>query len=167
MQKRPDESGKGNDAGNTAQGTPRARFGRKGRGTGRRAHRRKAFAVAIGIVGGFMIGTFAIEMGRVAGQTKREAPLAMDDIASARPWKRYSDWTQVNWDKYNTLAKADASPPPPKSGAPKKIDQPITGDPAKGQKLVFDRRRGGGCLACHAMGQTTAAAQVGNVAPDL
>ena len=31
----------------------------------------------------------------------------------------------------------------------------VTGDPAKGQQLAFDRSRGGGCLACHVMGPKT------------
>ena len=55
--------------------------------------------------------------------------------------------------------------PAPK--APRKLADPITGDAAKGAKLVADRTRGGSCLACHIMGQAGNADQPGNVGPDL
>src|SRR5262249_23773661 len=104
--------------------------------------------------------------GPVVGEAKREAPLALEGQASTVPWTRYRDWPRPNWDKFNTLAKTDASPSAPKPEAVKKITA-IKGDPAQGQKLVFDRSRGGGCLACHVMGPASANQQVGNVAPDL
>lgn len=97
-------------------------------------------------------------------QTKREAPLAIDGEASASPWKRYSNWPARDYSSYNTLAKL-ASPPAPKE--PRKIAGPITGDAAKGAKLVADRARGGSCLACHVMGPAGNADQPGNVGPDL
>jgi len=145
-------------------------FGRRGKassGARRRPGRKKAAALVAGAVAGLLVGTFAVEMGRVVGQNRKEAALAMDAEASARPWKRYADWPRANWDKFNTLAKADASPPAPKLDTPKKIEGAITGDPVQGQRLAFDRNRGGGCLACHAMGPASANQQVGNVAPDL
>lgn len=97
-------------------------------------------------------------------QTKKEAPLAVDGDASTRPWKRYGNWPARDYSKYNTLAKL-ASPPAPKE--PRKITGPITGDAAKGAKLVADRARGGSCLACHVMGPAGNADQPGNVGPDL
>jgi sulfur-oxidizing protein SoxA len=112
-------------------------------------------------------GALSIAATPALGQAKREAPLALEGSASPAPWARYRGWPRANWDKFNTLTKADASPPAPKPEAVKKIAAEIKGDPAQGQKLVFDRGRGGGCLACHAMGPATAGAQVGNVAPDL
>ena len=112
-------------------------------------------------------GAVALDIGEVAGQARREAPLALDGAASTTPWTRYRDWPKPSWDKFNILSKTDASPPAPKPEAVKKISEEIKGDPAEGQKLAFDRSRGGGCLACHAMGPASAGAQVGNVAPDL
>jgi sulfur-oxidizing protein SoxA len=130
-----------------------------------RGRARGAMFVALGaaVVG----GALALEIGEVAGQGGREAPLALDGSAAPTPWARYRDWPKPNWDKFNTLAKQDASPPAPKPEALKKITEEIKGDPAQGQKLAFDRSRGGGCLACHAMGPASAGQQVGNVAPDL
>ncbi len=60
---------------------------------------------------------------------------------------------------------SSSSPPAPK--APRKLTGPITGDAAKGAKLVADRNRGGSCLACHVMGQAGDADLPGNVGPDL
>ena len=82
--------------------------------------------------------------------------------ASATPWSRYSNWTATDWKDYNTLVKT-ASPayaPPPK------LEGPIAGDPKNGEKLAFDRTRGGSCVACHVMGKSTPALP-GNVGPDL
>lgn len=97
-------------------------------------------------------------------QTKKEVPLAIEGDASTRPWKRYGNWPSRDYSKYNTLAKL-ASEPAPKE--PRKIAGPITGDAAKGAKLVADRARGGSCLACHVMGPAGNADQPGNVGPDL
>ena len=83
--------------------------------------------------------------------------------ASARPWKRYSGWPTRDESKFNTLAKL-ASPPAPKEA--RKVPA-LTGDAAKGEKLVADRTRGGSCLACHVMGPAGGATLPGNVAPDL
>jgi L-cysteine S-thiosulfotransferase len=126
---------------------------------------RNAAFIALGMIA--LGGAVAFETGEVAGQARREAPLALDGAASTTPWTRYRDWPKPSWSKFNTLAKTDASPPAPKLGEVKKIAEEIKGDPAQGQKLAFDRSRGGGCLACHAMGPASAGAQVGNVAPDL
>ena len=121
----------------------------------------------LGAFAGVLGGALWMTADPAVGQAKREAPLTLEGPASSVPWSRYRDWPKPNWDKFNTLTKTDASPPAPKPGALKKITEAIMGDPAQGQKLVFNRRRGGGCLACHAMGPATAGAQVGNVAPDL
>lgn len=127
------------------------------------ARRIALIGAAAGMLGGALWGA----AGPAEGQAKREAPLALEGTASPVPWKRYADWPKPSWDNFNTLAKTDASPPAPKPEAVRKIAEEIKGDPAQGQKLVFDRSRGGGCLACHAMGPATAGAQVGNVGPDL
>ncbi len=97
-------------------------------------------------------------------QAKKDAPLALDGPAAASPWKRYAGWPKRDMSKFNTLAKL-ASPPPPT--APRKLDGPISGDAAAGQKLVADRSRGGSCLACHVMGPAGKADLPGNVGPDL
>ncbi len=108
-----------------------------------------------------------IGIGEVRSQAKKEAPLALDADTSVRPWMRYKDWPRTNWEKFDTLAKSGVSPPAPKADAPRKVATPIEGNVAEGQKLAFDRGRGGGCLVCHAMGPASANQQVGNVGPDL
>jgi sulfur-oxidizing protein SoxA len=90
------------------------------------------------------------------------APLQLDGSAAATPWKRYSDWNKTRWDNYNTLAEPKLTPP----HGGEIVVKELTGDAANGQKLAFDRSRGGGCLACHVMGPRTQALP-GNVGPDL
>jgi sulfur-oxidizing protein SoxA len=97
-------------------------------------------------------------------QAKKDAPLALDGPAAQSPWKRYAGWPTRDMAKYNTLANL-ASPPLPKE--PRKLSGPISGDAAKGQKLVADRSRGGSCLACHVMGPAGNADLPGSVGPDL
>jgi sulfur-oxidizing protein SoxA len=94
--------------------------------------------------------------------TWAQAPLSLDGSAAPSPWQRYRDWNKTRWDNYNTLANPNVTPP---HGAEIVIKE-VTGDPEKGQKLAFDRNRGGGCLACHVMGPRTLEAP-GNVGPDL
>lgn len=95
-------------------------------------------------------------------QRKKPAPLELTESASAVPWIRYSDWTRADWKDYNTLA-ATVSPP---YAEPPKLEGPITGDPKNGEKLAYDRGRGGSCVACHVMGPTTPS-MPGAVGPDL
>lgn len=93
---------------------------------------------------------------------RASVPMELQQPASATPWSRYSGWPATDWKDYNTLANI-ASPayePPPK------LDGPIAGDPKNGEKLAFDRGRGGSCVACHVMGKTTPALP-GNIGPDL
>jgi sulfur-oxidizing protein SoxA len=116
---------------------------------------------------GALVGIFAVAAllpVEAPAQAKKPAPLVTTGDASARPWKRYSDWPQRDMSKFNTLANL-ASPPAPKE--PRKITGPVTGDAATGAKLVADRTRGGSCLACHVMGQAGNADLPGNVGPDL
>lgn len=91
-----------------------------------------------------------------------QAPLALEGSAAPSPWQRYRDWNKTRWDNYNTLANPNVTPP---HGAEIVLKE-VTGDPEKGQRLAFDRNRGGGCLACHVMGPRTLEAP-GNVGPDL
>jgi sulfur-oxidizing protein SoxA len=90
------------------------------------------------------------------------APLQLEGSAAPQPWQRYRGWNKARWENFNTLAKPDVTPP---RGSEIAIGE-VTGDPAKGQKLAFDRKRGGGCLACHIMGPKTLETP-GNVGPDL
>lgn len=93
---------------------------------------------------------------------KQPAQLELTQPAHVAPWTRYSDWTKTDWKEFNTLPN-QASPayaPPPK------LDGPIVGDPVKGEKLAYDRGRGGSCLACHVLGPTTQS-MPGAVGPDL
>src|SRR5258708_28240841 len=80
-----------------------------------------------------------------------QAPLALEGSAAPSPWKRYPDWNKARWDNYSSLANPKATPPRGSEIAIKEV----TGDPAKGQRLAFDRSRGGGCPACPVMGPNT------------
>jgi sulfur-oxidizing protein SoxA len=91
-----------------------------------------------------------------------QAPLVLEGSAAPSPWKRYPDWNKARWDNYNSFANPHATPP---RGSEILLKE-VTGDPAKGQQLAFDRSRGGGCLACHVMGPKTPEVP-GNVGPDL
>ncbi len=95
-------------------------------------------------------------------QQPQPAPLQLEGSAAPTPWKRYADWNKARWDNYNTMAAPTVTPPP----GPEIVMASVTGDPAQGQKLAFDRSRGGGCLACHIMGPKTLEVP-GNVGPDL
>lgn len=93
---------------------------------------------------------------------KMPAPLDLSPSAVAAPWVRYGDWTKADYKDFNSLS-ATASPaylPPPV------LTGPIVGDASKGEKLAYDRGRGGSCLACHALGPTTQS-MPGAVGPDL
>jgi len=113
-------------------------------------------------------GTFAmiaVDSDANAQSKKREAPLELAGSAAASPWKRYANWPQRDYSKFNTLANL-ASPPAPKE--PRKLAGiGTTGNAANGAKLVADRTRGGSCLACHVMGSAGNADLPGNVGPDL
>ncbi|HVY56295.1 MAG TPA: sulfur oxidation c-type cytochrome SoxA [Xanthobacteraceae bacterium] len=109
-------------------------------------------------------GLVAFGSDAIAAEGKGPAPLSKDD-ASARPWKRDPRWPKRDESKFSTLANPHVSPPAPTE--PRKLAEPITGDPAKGAKLVADRSRGGSCLACHVMGPAGGADLPGNVGPDL
>ncbi len=98
----------------------------------------------------------------LAGPALAEAPLELEGPVSPQPWQRYGDWNKARWDNYNTLAKRDVTPP---KGSEIELKE-VKGDAATGQKLAFDRSRGGGCLACHVMGPKTLEVP-GNVGPDL
>jgi sulfur-oxidizing protein SoxA len=104
----------------------------------------------------------ALVLAGLAVRAQQTAPLSLEGSAATTPWQRYGDWTKARWNDFNTLAKTGASPPVGKEIA---IDV-VTGDAARGQKLAFDRSRGGGCLACHVMGPKTGEAP-GNVGPGL
>ena len=95
-------------------------------------------------------------------QEGKTIPLELEKPAYVTPWVRYKGWPENNWIEYSTLAKVVPSPP----ANPIKIEGAIVGDPKKGEKLAFDRNRGGSCVACHIMGKPTPALP-GNVGPDL
>lgn len=98
----------------------------------------------------------------LSAPVRARAPLALEGSAAPSPWQRYRDWNKTRWDDYNTLANPNVTSP---HGAEIVLKE-VTGDPEKGQRLAFDRNRGGGCLACHVMGPRTLEAP-GNVGPDL
>ncbi len=108
------------------------------------------------------IARLAIVAVLLAGPVFAQAPLQVEGPVSPQPWQRYGDWNKARWDNYNTLAKRDVTPP---KGSEIELKE-VKGDAATGQKLAFDRSRGGGCLACHVMGPKTLETP-GNVGPDL
>ena len=111
-----------------------------------------------------LIAAMALGAAPPAGhaQQMEPAPLSLEGSAAPQPWQRYRGWNSAIWDNYNSLSKSNVTPA---KGA--EIDvKTITGDAANGQKLAFDRSRGGGCLACHVMGPRTQALP-GNVGTDL
>ncbi len=115
-----------------------------------------------GVIGAMALSVFSFESQAAGSKKAAPAPIEMTQSASAQPWARYSGWPATDWKDYSTLGNM-ASPayaPPPK------FDGPITGDPKNGEKLSFDRSRGGSCVACHVMGKTTPALP-GSVGPDL
>src|SRR4030066_388115 len=73
-------------------------------------------------------------------------PLELEKPAYATPWVRYKGWPEEKWNEYSTLSTLKPSLP----ATPIKIEGAIVGDPKKGEKLAFDRTRGGSCVACHA-----------------
>ena len=95
-------------------------------------------------------------------QPSQPAPLQLEGSAAPTPWKRYGDWNKARWDSYNTLAAPTVTPPP----GEEIVAAQVTGNAAEGERLAFDRSRGGGCLACHVMGPKTQEVP-GNVGPDL
>ncbi len=95
-------------------------------------------------------------------KTAAPAPLEMGMPASQTPWIRYSGWSSTDWKSFNTLAGLAS----PVHATTPTLDGPVTGDPKNGEKLAYDRGRGGSCVACHIMGVTTPALP-GNVGPDL
>jgi len=90
------------------------------------------------------------------------APLELEQAAAPVPWTRYSGWPATDWKEYNTLGNLSS----PAYASPPKLEGPISGDAKNGEKLAFDRGRGGSCVACHIMGPTTPT-MPGNVGPDL
>ncbi len=111
------------------------------------------------LLGAGMFAAFSLDG---TAESTKTVPMELAQPASATPWSRYTEWPATDWKDYNTLVKT-ASPayaPPPK------LAGPVAGDPTNGEKLAFDRSRGGSCVACHVMGKTTPALP-GNIGPDL
>jgi len=109
-----------------------------------------------------LAGALSLGLLATGASAQQPAPLQLEGPVTATPWKRYNGWNKAVWDTYNTLANGTLTAPPGKE-----IEiLSVTGDAARGQKLAFDRSRGGGCLACHVMGPATGEVP-GNVGPDL
>lgn len=119
------------------------------------------FVCALGMAGAVALLATPDESGARSPRQK-PAPLELATPPSDSPWARYPDWPKSDWKAYNTLAVL-ASPP---YAPPPKLDGPIVGDAKKGEKLAYDRGRGGSCVACHVMGPTTPSLP-GTVGPDL
>lgn len=127
--------------------------------SGRARFSRPFAAVGIALAAS-CLATGAMAAGK--GGKAAAVPLEMEKPASETPWARYDGWPKTDWKEYNTLAAlvSPAYAPPPK------LDGPVTGDPKNGEKLAYDRSRGGSCVACHIMGPTTPSLP-GSVGPDL
>ncbi len=114
------------------------------------------------VIGIMALSVFSLESHAAGAKKAAVAPLELEQPASAQPWTRYNGWPSNDWKDYNTLANMAS----PTYAAPPKLEGPIVGDPKNGEKLSFDRSRGGSCVACHVMGKTTPALP-GSVGPDL
>ena len=125
-------------------------------------HPLTAARVSILALLGAMAFVVAFSDTQAAQKTAAAVPLELTQPASARPWIRYNGWPDTDWKEYNTLAKTVSPPYAP----PPKLNGPIKGDAKNGEKLAFDRTRGGSCVACHIMGKTTPSLP-GNIGPDL
>lgn len=130
---------------------------------------RRGIAVRGRVLATTVLALTAVGFGAAAGPAEAAAsgaPLALEGSAAPTPWKRYKDWNQADWSKFNDLAHPDRAPAPPKPGELREVADPGKGDPAKGKQLAFSRARGGGCLSCHIMGPETLE-MPGNSGPDL
>lgn len=76
------------------------------------------------------------------------------------PWKRPASWRQHDWTQFNTLADNSV---PNKLSVLLEIPK-IKADVKKGRELVFSRKNGGTCVACHIVPEAKLA---GNVGSDL
>ena len=92
-----------------------------------------------------------------------QAPLALEGSAAPLAVAALS---RLEQDALGQLQHARQSQGDAAARAARSSIKEVTGDPAKGQQLAFDRNRGGGCLACHVMGPKTLETP-GNVGPDL
>jgi sulfur-oxidizing protein SoxA len=121
------------------------------------------------IVGVFAAGCDAGPEGAIGSSGQGGAPLDVESLPYAQPWTRYAGWLQGDWSQFNTLNVHGRTPAV--LSEPAAFDatipgNPAPGDPARGKELVFARKVGGGCLACHVMGPDTPELP-GNVGPDL
>lgn len=123
---------------------------------------KSARAARFALLGVAMIVSFSPDGAAGPKQVSPPAPLELEQPASAAPWTRYSAWTTADWKNFNTLAQTTS----PAYAPPPKLDGAIAGDPKNGEKLAYDRTRGGSCVACHIMGKTTPALP-GSIGPDL
>jgi sulfur-oxidizing protein SoxA len=121
----------------------------------------RTFLAAV-VSGGLATSIFSGSPAQAQIPAPLQLPLQLEGPAAATPWKRYDGWNSTHWDNFNTLARPDVTPP----RGSEIVMATVSGDAAKGQKLAFDRSRGGGCLACHVMGPTNQEVP-GNVGPDL
>jgi len=96
----------------------------------------------------------------LAAVMSADVPLDTERSASAAPWQRYAGWPQGQWGRFSNLARGR----PSLARGFQPLEQPIVGDPETGRRLVVDRNRGGGCVACHIL---SASDMPGNVGPNL
>jgi len=110
-----------------------------------------------------MAATMCLSLGFAmnAGAAGKPAPLEMEKPAAPEPWERYPGWNATDWKDYNTMRKDATVPAPLKPQLVTPIDD---GNAENGKKLVVQRDRSGGCIACHALpGETLP----GDIGPDL
>ncbi|RKZ36597.1 MAG: sulfur oxidation c-type cytochrome SoxX [Gammaproteobacteria bacterium] len=98
----------------------------------------------------------------IAAEMSPEVPLELEKPSYSAPWQRYTGrrWARTDWKNFSNLRHEVLTP----VSTYQKIETPIKGNPENGKKLVADRKRGGGCVACHIMPDT---AMPGNIGPDL
>ncbi|MCK5521532.1 MAG: sulfur oxidation c-type cytochrome SoxA [Thiomargarita sp.] len=109
--------------------------------------------------------TFCLQYPVIAAEMSQKVPLELEKPSYVAPWKRYNKnelrpWPQTDWKGFSNFRHEVRTP----ISSYQEIETPIKGDPENGKKLVADRKRGGGCIACHILPDLP---MPGSVGPDF
>jgi sulfur-oxidizing protein SoxA len=113
-------------------------------------------------IGLAVLTTCCLQYPVAAAEMSPTVPLELEKPSYVAPWQRYTGrrWKQIDWKDFSNLRHEV----PSSISAYKNIETPIKGNPENGKKLVANRKRGGGCVACHIFPDTQ---MPGNIGPDF